>query len=168
MSLTPHSKSALKDALYIAAGLLLGLALLVSGIYGIVSSRIEKRNYQNSDDVRRVTAVVVDYEDVTDDDSDYYEFRVKLRFVIDGRLYYAKDTVYHRAYTGDEETIEVYRTPKGDYRLPPDSNPIHFLLYCIAIPVGAVVMLAMAANLFIGGPPPQGDRKRREDRRGAE
>ena len=165
MAKNPDTRNTLKDVLYTVIGLLLGLALLVSGIYGIVSGRIEKRNYQNSDDVRRVTAVVVDYEDVTDDDSDYYEFRVKLRFVVDGRLYYAKDTVFHRAYTGDEETIEVYRTPKGDYKLPPDGNSIHFLMYCIAIPIGAVVTLAMAASLFAGGPKAREGAKRREDRR---
>ena len=155
MSTNSDTRNMLKDVFCTVIGLLLGLALLGSGIYGIVSGRIEKRNYRNSDDIRRVTAVVVDYEDVTDDDSDYYEFRVKLRFVVDGKSYYAKDTVFHRAYTGDEETIEVYRTPKGDYKLPPDGNPFHFLLYCIAIPIGAVVTLAMAANIFIDDPKPQ-------------
>ena len=53
MAKNPDTKNTLKDVLYTVIGLLLGLALLVSGIYGIVSGRIEKRNYQNSDDVRR-------------------------------------------------------------------------------------------------------------------
>ena len=44
MSTNSDTRNMLKDVFCTVTGLLLGLALLGSGIYGIVSGRIEKRN----------------------------------------------------------------------------------------------------------------------------
>ena len=39
-------------------GLLIGISLIVAGVYGIVSNKIENQEYKNSTDIRTVNAVV--------------------------------------------------------------------------------------------------------------
>ena len=41
-------------------GLLIGISLIVAGVYGIVSNKIENQEYKNSTDIRTVNAVVED------------------------------------------------------------------------------------------------------------
>ena len=36
-------------------GLLIGISLIVAGVYGIVSNKIENQEYKNSTDIRTVT-----------------------------------------------------------------------------------------------------------------
>ena len=40
-------------------GLLIGISLIVAGVYGIVSNKIENQEYKNSTNIRTVNAVVV-------------------------------------------------------------------------------------------------------------
>lgn len=47
-----------KDKLYNVLALLLMAALFGCGVWGVVESRIAKRDYKNSPDVRQVSAVV--------------------------------------------------------------------------------------------------------------
>ena len=62
-----------------------GIASMVLGVFGIVTSRIEKKEYAASTDIRKVSAVIVDFStyDSKDDngDVDYTtnsEFHMKL------------------------------------------------------------------------------------------
>ncbi len=144
----PTKKDRIKNKIYEAAGLLLAAALFAAGVYGVVSSRIASREYKNSDDIRRVTAVVQYTKDTSNDDADYYKYWAKLSFDVDGRTYKGSQTFYRELRVGDEVTVEVYRTSDGRYKLTPEGNPIYFLFYCIAIPVGGFIAAAMASAVF--------------------
>ncbi len=144
----PAKKDRIKNKIYEVAGLLLAVALFAAGVYGVVSSRMASREYKNSDDIRRVTAVVQYAKDTSNDDADYYKYWAKLSFDVDGKIYKGSQTFYRELHTGDAVTVEVYRTSNGRYKLTPEGNPIHFLFYCIAIPVGGFITVAMASVVF--------------------
>lgn len=113
----------------------LGLLMLITGGNRLMS----KFAYSRSKDVRKVTAYVEDYEYVPDsDDDDYDTYRVKVSYVVDGKTYKGKDTLYHDTYIGEEITEEVYLTSDGEYKLRGDSDPFTFLLACILIPAGVL------------------------------
>ena len=113
----------------------LGLLMLITGVNRLMS----KFAYSRSKDVRKVTAYVEDYEYVPDsDDDDYDTYRVKVSYVVDGKTYKGKDTLYHDTYIGEEITEEVYLTSDGEYKLRGDSDPFTFLLACILIPAGVL------------------------------
>ena len=59
-----------KDKLYNVLALLLMLALFGCGVWGVVESRIAKRDYKNSPDVRQVSAVVSSYRTIESKDDD--------------------------------------------------------------------------------------------------
>lgn len=113
----------------------LGLLMLIMGGNRLMS----KIAYSRSKDVRKVTAYVEDYEYISDsDDDDYETYKVKVSYVVDGKTYKGKDTLYHDTYIGEEITEEVYLTSQGDYKLRGDSDPFTFLFACILVPVGAL------------------------------
>ena len=158
-------KDRIKNKIYEVAGLLLAVALFTAGIYGVISSRIASREYKNSDDIRKVTAVVVYAKDTSNDDADYYKYWAKLSFAVDGKTYKGSKTFYRELYAGDEVTVEVYRTSSGRYKLTPEGNPIYFLFYCIAIPIGGFISVAMFSTAFTKDTEKQaaGREKRRSD-----
>ncbi len=151
-------ESKIKKKIYEIVGLLMAVALFGAGIYGVVSSRTASREYKNSDDIRKVTAVVKYAKDTGSDDDDYYTYWAKLSFVVDGTSYKGSQTFYRELHVGDEVTVEVYRTSNGQYKLTPEGNPIHFLFYCIAIPVGGFIAVAMFSAVFT-----KVDKKQRSD-----
>lgn len=59
-----------------------GIGLIIAGVIGIVTSRIDSREYKNSTDIRKIPAVIVDFstKDDKDDSGDVryttYEFKV--------------------------------------------------------------------------------------------
>lgn len=139
-------------------GLLIGISLIVAGVYGIVSNKIENQEYKNSTDIRTVNAVVEECRRKDEkNDADILirsEYNTKVSFVVDGTTY--KGRTYFvfgqnelknslpfqdKIRRGDEVSVEVYRTSKGSYKIKPDNDIITFLLCCMAIPVGAVVVI---------------------------
>ena len=113
----------------------LGLLMLITGGNRIMS----KFAYSRSKDVRKVTAYVEDYEYISDsDDDDYETYKVKVSYVVDGKTYKGKDTLYHDTYIGEDITEDVSLTSQGDYKLRGDSDPFTFLFACLLIPVGAL------------------------------
>ena len=143
-----------------------GIGLIVAGVIGIVTSRIDSREYKNSTDVRKIPAVIVDFstQDDKDDSGDvrYTTYKFKVSYVIDGKTYKGKyeervwSSSYERKYTydklrkGDTIDIEVYKTSKGDYKLAPEGSPVDFLLYCAAIPVGLFLVVIMICDVAKG------------------
>ena len=143
-----------------------GVSLVVAGIYGIVSSRIESRDYKNSTDIQKISAVIVDFstKDDKDDSGDvrYTTYKFKISYVIDGKTYkgkyeervwsssYEKKYTYDKLRKGDTINVEVYKTSKGDYKLSPEGNPVDFLLYCAAIPVGLFFVVIMICDVEKG------------------
>ena len=140
-----------------------GIALIVAGVIGIVTSRIDSREYKNSTDIRKISAVIVDFstQDEKDDSGDvkYTTYKFKVSYVIDGKTYkgkyeervwsssYEKKYTYDKLRKGDTIDVEVYKTSKGDYKLSPEGNPVDFLLYCVAIPVGLFFVVIMICDV---------------------
>ncbi len=143
-----------------------GIGLIVAGVIGIVTSRIESRDYKNSADIQRISAVIVDFstKDDKDDSGDvrYTTYKFKVSYVIDGKTYkgkyeervwsssYEKKYTYDKLRKGDTINVEVYKTSKGDYKLSPEGNPVDFLLYCAAIPVGLFFVVIMICDVEKG------------------
>ena len=140
-----------------------GVSLVVAGIYGIVSSRIESRDYKNSTDIRKLSAVIDDFStnDTKDDlgDVKYTTYKFKVSYVVDGKTYKGKYEervwsnnptkmhTFHKIKKGDKIPVEVYKNSKGQYKLTPEGNPVDFLLYCAAIPVGIFLVVIMVNEL---------------------
>ena len=145
--------------------IVVGISLIVAGIYGIVSSRVESRDYKNTTDIRKISAVINDFStsDTKDDlgDVKYTTYKFKVSYVIDGKTYkgkyeervwsrsssYAKKYTYDKLRKGDTIDVEVYKTSKGDYKLSPEGSPVDFLLYCAAIPVGLFFVVIMICDV---------------------
>lgn len=145
--------------------IVVGVSLIVAGIYGVVSSRIESRDYKNATDIRKLSAVIDDFSisDTKDDlgDVKYTTYKFKVSYVVDGKTYkgkyeervwsssssYTKKYTYDKLRKGDTIDVEVYKTSKGDYKLAPEGNPVGFLLYCAAIPVGLFFVVIMICDI---------------------
>ena len=139
-----------------------GISLIVAGIFGIVASRIDSREYKNSTDIQKISAVIVDFSTYNskDDSGDvkYTTYKFKVSYEIDGKTYkgnyeeriwssnYEKKYTYDKLRKGDTIDVEVYKTSKGDYKLSPEGNPVDFLLYCAAIPVGLFFVVIMICD----------------------
>ena len=140
-----------------------GIGLIIAGVIGIVTSRIDSREYKNSTDIRKIPAVIVDFstKDDKDDSGDvrYTTYEFKVSYVIDGKTYkgkyeervwwnsYEKKYTYDKLRKGDTIDVEVYKTSKGDYKLSPEGSPVDFLLYCAAIPVGLFFVVIMICDV---------------------
>ena len=149
--------------------MLLGLGLIVAGIIGMISSRTDSREYKNSTDIRKISAVIADLSthDSKDDSGDvkYTTYKFKVSYAIDGKTYkgkyeervwsnsssYARKYTYDRLRKGDTIDVEVYKTSKGDYKLAPEGSPVDFLLYCAAIPVGSFFVVIMICDMAKDG-----------------
>ena len=140
-----------------------GICLMVAGVVGIITSRIDSREYKSSTDIRKISAAIVDFSthDSKDDSGDvkYTTYKFKVSYVIDGKTYkgkyeervwssnYARKYAYDKLRKDDTIDVEVYKTSKGDYKLSPEGNPVDFLLYCAAIPVGLFFVLIMICDI---------------------
>ena len=140
-----------------------GICLMVAGVFGIVTSRIDSREYKNSTDIQKVPAVIIDLStsNSKDDSGDvkYTTYKFKVSYAIDGKTYKGKyeervwSSSYERKYAydklrkGDTIDVEVYKTSKGNYKLAPEENPVDFLLYCAAIPVGVFFVVIMICDV---------------------
>lgn len=140
-----------------------GIGLIIAGVIGIVTSRIDSREYKNSTDIRKIPAVIVDFstKDDKDDSGDvrYTTYKFKVSYVVDGKTYKGKYEervwsnnptkmhTFHKIKKGDKIPVEVYKNSKGQYKLTPEGNPVDFLLYCAAIPVGIFLVMIMVHEL---------------------
>ena len=143
--------------------MVVGIGLIVAGIIGIITSRTDSREYKSSTDIRKISAVIDDFSthNAKDDSGDvkYTTYKFKVSYVIGGKTYKGEyeervwSSSYERKYTydklrkGDTIDIEVYKTSKGDYKLAPEGNPVDFLLYCAAIPVGVFFVVIMICDI---------------------
>ena len=140
-----------------------GIGLIVAGVIGIVTSRIDSREYKSSTDIRKISAVIVDFstQDDKDDSGDvkYTTYKFKVSYVIDGKTYkgkceervwssdYSKKYAYDKLRKGDTIDVEIYKTSKGEYKISPEGSPIDFLLYCAAIPGGIFLVVIMICDV---------------------
>ena len=124
--------------------IVVGVSLIVMGIYGVVSSRIESRDYKNSTDIQKISSVIIDFltSNSKDDSGDvkYTTYKFKVSYVIDGKTYkgkceervwssdYSKKYAYDKLRKGDTIDVEIYKTSKGEYKISPEGSPVDFLL----------------------------------------
>ncbi len=162
--MTEKPKKKKKD-IYSVLLLLMGIGLIAAGIIGIISSRTDSREYKNSTDIQKISAVIDDISthNTKDDSGDvkYKTYKFKVSYVIDGKTYkgkyeervwsssssYAKKYTYDKLRKGDTINVEVYKTSKGDYKLAPEGNPVDFLLCCAAIPAGLFLVFIMICDI---------------------
>ena len=160
--MTEKPKKKKKD-IYSVLLLLAGIGLITAGIIGIISSRTDSREYKNSTDIQKISAVIDDYSthNTKDDSGDvkYTTYKFKVSYVIDGKTYkgnyeervwssnYEEKYTYDKLRKGDTIDVEVYKTSKGDYKLSPEGDPVDFLLYCAAIPVGLFFVVIMICDI---------------------
>ena len=118
--------------------IVVGVSLMVAGIYGVVSSRIESRDYKNSTDIQKIYSVIIDFltSNSKDDSGDvkYTTYKFKVSYVIDGKTYkgkyeervwwnnYEKKYTYDKLRKGDTVDVEIYKTSKGDYKISPEAT----------------------------------------------
>lgn len=164
--MTEKPKKRKKD-IYSIMAFFVGIGLITAGIIGIISSRTDSREYKNSTDIQKISAVIVDFStrDSKDDSGnvEYTTYKFKVSYVIDGKTYkgeyeervwsssYARKYTYDNLRKGDTIDVEVYKTSKGNYKLAPEGNPVDFLLYCAAIPVGVLFVVIMIINIIRHG-----------------
>ena len=143
--------------------MVIGIGLMVAGVFGIVTSRIDSREYKNSTDIQKIPAVIVDFStnDSKDDSGNvkYTTYKFKVSYAIDGKTYkgkyeervwssnYARKYTYDKLRKDDTIDVEVYKTSNGYYKLSPERNPVGFLLYCAAIPVGLFFVVIMICDI---------------------
>ena len=143
--------------------IVVGVSLIVAGIYGVVSSRIESRDYKNSTDIQKIPAVIIDFStsNSKDDSGDvkYTTYKFKVSYVIDGKTYkgkceervwssdYSKKYAYDKLRKGDTIDVEIYKTSKGEYKISPEGSPVDFFLYCAAIPGGIFLVVIMICDV---------------------
>lgn len=143
--------------------MVIGIGLMVAGVFGIVTSRIDSREYKNSTDIQKIPAVIVDFStnDSKDDSGNvkYTTYKFKVSYAIDGKTYkgkyeervwssnYARKYTYDKLRKDDTIDVEVYKTSKGDYKLSPERNPVDFLLCCAAIPAGLFLVFIMICDI---------------------
>ena len=143
--------------------MVVGIGLIVAGIIGIITSRTDSREYKSSTDIRKISAVIDDFstQDDKDDSGDvrYTTYKFKVSYVVDGKTYKGKYEervwsnnptkmhTFHKIKKGDKIPVEVYKNSKGQYKLTPEGNPVDFLLYCAAIPVGIFLVMIMVHEL---------------------
>lgn len=161
MTKNPENK---KNSIYSVLALFVGIGLIAAGIIGIISSRTESKEYKNSTDIRKVDAVIDMFS--THDDKDdnglvtMTTYKFEISYIIDGINYKGKyeERVYSRDLSkkynydklrrGDTISVEVYKAKNGSYKISPEGNPVYFLLYCAAIPVGIVLSAGMAYEML--------------------
>lgn len=157
---------------YDILAILLGIGLLVAGVLGIVTSLTNSDDYNNSDDIRTVDAVIEkierseekqeDNEDRNDKYKNYIKtnHKMKLSFVVDGKTYQGKyyyqtfsydrekNQFYKQLQPGDSISVEVYKSQDGTYKMSQNNNPVNFLLYCAAVLVGLIITAAMIYGIL--------------------
>lgn len=149
---------------YDILGILLGIGLLVTGVLGIVTSRLSARDYQDSSDIRWVDAVIEKIQNHYEKDKNnrvtMVTYKTTVSFVIDGKTYkdkykfydfpkdYVGNFINDQPRSGDKIRIETYKSQDGTYKVSPDNNPVYFLLYCVAIFVGLIITAVMIYGIF--------------------
>ena len=157
--MTEGSEKKKKD-IYSILALLVGISLIAAGIIGIISSRTESREYKNSTDIRKVDMFST-YDDKDDNGLvTMTTYKFEISYIVDGKPYkgkyeervYASELTkkynYDKLRRGDTISVEVYKAKNGNYKISPEGNPVYFLLYCAAIPVGIVVSAGMAYEML--------------------
>lgn len=125
----------------------IGFVFLALGIAGLVGNGAKYAAYRDSTERKTVEAEITYAEKKTREDETgkaYGVYDVKLNYTADGREYSGKTRLYHPVKQGDTEKIEVYRTGRGEYRIPVITSREELILQDV-IPLISVVVGALLA-----------------------
>ena len=77
------------------------------------------------------------------------KYDVNYSYEVEGETYKGRGTVYHRVKIGDEDTITVYRTSKGKYKIEPIDSPIEILIANIGAVLCIFILVAMTVGRIL-------------------
>ena len=120
---------------------------LVGCIFGIFNEINKQKEFENSTDIRRVSAVITQAKE--DKESRMIKYDVNYSYEVEGETYKGRGTVYHRVKIGDEDTITVYRTSKGKYKIEPIDSPIEILIATIGTVLCIFILVAMTVGRIL-------------------
>ena len=146
-----------RDGIFVMLFAVLFLAL---GIVGIVRSRSAYRGYAESEDIRNVEANVT-YAAVHSRKGEYGRkeeyWTADLQYEIDGVTYTGKKEFSSAVQKGDVRTVEVYLSPKGDYRIPAYTSGgaygVMNIVYIGSAVVGLLLGIMTAVVCFLSDSP---------------
>ncbi len=129
--------------------LVVDIALVLAGLYGIFVSLTGGMEYINSPDKRMVNAEVISVKHTfeRDDDGDLTgeKWTATLRYTVDGKEYTTKGTYSTETYSGETVQIEVYKTLKGEYKVSGTST-LGFVISASVLLFGTVGLIAENKN----------------------
>lgn len=144
-------RAGVRNAAFAAA---VGIVFLVLGIVGLILNGAEYRAWRDAEEKTSAEAEIVAVNPKTLKDSEgnvESVWDVKLRYTAGGTEYTGKTRLHHAVKQGDTETVDVYRTPRGDYRMPEITSErgllAENLIPLISVAVGAFLTLAGAVLL---------------------
>lgn len=120
---------------------------MVGCIFGIFNEINKQKEFENSTDIRRVSAVITQAKE--DKESRMIKYDVNYSYEVEGETYKGRGTVYHRVKIGDEDTITVYRTSKGKYKIEPIDSPIEILIATIGAVLCIFILVAMTVGRIL-------------------
>lgn len=120
---------------------------MVGCIFGIFNEINKQKEFENSTDIRRVSAVITHAKE--DKESRMIKYDVNYSYEVEGETYKGRGTVYHRVKIGDEDTITVYRTSKGKYKIEPIDSPIEILIATIGAVLCIFILVAMTVGRIL-------------------
>ena len=120
---------------------------LVGCIFCIFNEINKQKEFENSTDIRRVSAVITHAKE--DKEARMIKYDVNYSYEVEGETYKGRGTVYHRVYRGDEDTITVYRTSKGKYKIEPIDSPIEILIATIGAVLCIFILVAMTVGRIL-------------------
>ena len=121
---------------------------VVGCIFCIFNEINKQKEFENSTDIRRVSAVITQAKE-DKESSRIIKYDVNYSYEVEGETYKGRGTVYHRVKIGDEDTITVYRTSKGKYKIEPIDSPIEILIATIGAVLCIFILVAMTVGRIL-------------------
>ncbi len=124
--------------------IILGIALVLGGLYGLFVSLTGGAEYINSQDKRTVIATVTGVKHTFDRDDDGNvsgeKWKATLRYTVDGNEYTAKKTFSTETYNGETVQLEVYKVSTGEYKVS-EPNVLGFIISAAVLLFGTVILV---------------------------
>lgn len=121
---------------------------LIGCIFCIFNEINKQKEFENSTDIRSVSAVITQAKE-DKESSRIIKYDVDYSYEVEGETYKGRGAVYHRVYIGDEDTITVYRTSKGKYKIEPIDSPIEILIATIGAVLCTFILVAMTVGRIL-------------------
>lgn len=121
---------------------------LIGCIFCIFNEINKQKEFENSTDIRSVSAVITQAKE-DKESSRIIKYDVNYSYEVEGEIYKGRGTVYHRVKIGDEDTITVYRTSKGKYKIEPIDSPIEILIATIGAVLCIFILVAMTVGRIL-------------------